>query len=267
MVRNLNTKHALRSMWKMAIAFLAAIGFCGLLRLMLFTFATAASAAIPNVKTYIPPQAFQYFPMVKSEQAKHFKELGDSPYIPALIEHESCISLTHKRCWNPSSELNTSRERGVGFGQITKAYKKDGTLRFDALGDLRKAHLEALQELSWDNVPKRPDLQIRAVMLMSRDNYMKLYGVKSMEQRIEFMDAAYNGGLGGVNNERRACSLRKGCDPQKWFNHVEDVCLKSKEPIYSGRSACDINRYHVSDVVNTREPKYHEYFKYSFKGI
>ena len=55
-----------------------------------------------------------------------FPEFFIPPYFGGLIEHESCISLTHSKCWNPKSELNTKREYAIGFGQITKAYNKDG---------------------------------------------------------------------------------------------------------------------------------------------
>lgn len=71
----------------------------------------------------------------------------------------------------------------------------------------------------------------------------------------------YNGGMGGVNNERRACGLRKDCNPQFWFDNVERTCMKSKKPLYSGRSACDINRHHVHDVFQVRASKYRVFFK------
>jgi hypothetical protein len=61
-------------------------------------------------------------------------------------------------------------------------------------------------------------------------------------------DAAYNGGIDGVLNERRACGMTDNCDPQQWWGNVERVCLKSKAPLYGTRSACDINRHHVKDV-------------------
>ena len=40
------------------------------------------------------------------------------PYVGGLIEHESCISLTHSRCWNPKSRLKTEKEEGAGLGQF-----------------------------------------------------------------------------------------------------------------------------------------------------
>lgn len=231
-----------------------------LLTIVLFWQLLGINVYAQNVHTFIPEKAFKYFPVVAEEQKIYFKELTEPAYIPALIEHESCISLKHSKCWNPSSELRTSREIGLGLGQLTKAYKNDGSIRFDSLEGIRNQHLSELKELSWSNIALRPDLQIRAIMLMSRDNYIKLWRVTDPAERINFADAAYNGGLGGVSNERRECGLRKGCDPIKWFGNVALVCLKSVKPIYSGRSACDINRHHVEDVRLTRMPKYFPYF-------
>lgn len=78
-------------------------------------------------------------------------------------------------------------------------------------------------------------------------------------EALAFADAAYNGGIGGLDNERRACKLSKTCDHTKWFNNVERFCLKSKAALYGQRSACDINRHHVYDVLLIRSQKYEQY--------
>ena len=178
-------------------------------------------------------------------------------YLASLIEHESCISLTHSKCWNSKSRLKSAREEGAGLGQITRAFKPDGTIRFDALSDLKYKYPKELLELSWQVVYDRPDLQIRALALMMRDNYQYFNKhVKDPHQAYAFADAAYNGGLGGVDHERRACKLASWCNPDKWFDNVEKLCLKSKVALYGNRSACDINRHHVQDVINIRSAKY-----------
>lgn len=174
-----------------------------------------------------------------------------------MIEHESCISLKHSKCWNPRSRLRTQREEGAGLGQLTRAFRANGSLRFDALEELKKKHKLDLRELTWDNIYTRPDLQIRAIVLKMRDNYS--YYLKyssSVEEAYAFADASYNGGIGGLDNERRACKLASWCDHTKWYGNVEKLCLKSKVALYGNRSACDINRHHVTDVLRTRAPKY-----------
>lgn len=205
---------------------------------------------------YIPPQAFTYSDTIKQELDKRFSELPKYEYVPALIEHESCISLTHRRCWNPKSRLKTSREEGAGLGQLTRAYNPNGSLRFDKLSELRGKYKRDLSELSWGDVYSRPDLQIRSIVLMLREDYGKLYDVPDSMNRLAMVDNAYNGGMGGLQKERRACSLTKGCNPNVWFGHVEKHCLKSKKALYSGRSVCEISRHHTSDVLKARLPKY-----------
>ncbi len=212
-------------------------------------------ARAQDVRTFIPAQADTYRLTLKVEQIKNWPDHPKAELLPALVEHESCISLTHSRCWNPRSKLKSAREEGAGFGQITRAWSPDGKLRFDALAEMRERH-PALREWSWANVYDRPDLQLRAVVLKSRDDFRALSMVDSPLERLAFSDAAYNGGMGGVQKERRACGLKAGCDPQRWWGNVELTCLKSRTPLYGGRSACDINRHHVHDVLKVRSPKY-----------
>lgn len=169
--------------------------------------------------------------------------------------------MKHSRCWNATSRLRTSREEGAGLGQITRAFKPDGSIRFDALQELKAKHPKPLQELSWSTVYTRPDLQIRAVVLKIRDNitYYEPYS-KTYDDALAFADASYNGGVGGLDRERRACKTDPACDHTRWFDNVEKYCLKSKAVLYGNRSACDINRHHVVDVLKTRSNKYIQFF-------
>lgn len=224
-------------------------------------FLLPALSIAQDVKTYIPPQAFQYFPIIKTETDRLFPGIHYPHYFPSLIEHESCISLKHSKCWNPKSRLKTAREEGAGLGQLTRTYRPDGSIRFDILQELKDKYKDELKELSWSNIYQRPDLQIRSMLLLSKQNYKSLYMVKDEFERLAMADAAYNGGLGGLQKERRACGLAKNCDPNKWFNNTERYCLKSKKPLYGNRSACDINRHHVTDVMKVRINKYEKHFK------
>ena len=236
--------------------------------LALLVFLLSSDVVAIDVKTYIPPQAYSYRLTIKNELNTYFREIPHWNYIPSLIEHESCISLTHSRCWNPRSQLKTSREEGAGLGQLTRAYNSDGTLRFDSLEEMRKKYYAELKELKWETIYSRPDLQIRTMILMVRDIYNMLYAVEDKDNRLQMSDAAYNGGLSGLLKERRACGLASNCDPNIWFNHVEKYCLKSKKALYGNRSACDINRQHVYDVYIVRMPKYQKnYFDETFLKI
>lgn len=213
-----------------------------------------------DVKTFIPEKAKLYLPIVKNEQQRFFSDIKQPEYFGGLVEQESCISLKHSRCWDPRSELKSVHEQGIGFGQITRAFKADGSVRFDALTDMKRQNKE-LSELSWDTIKSRPDLQIRTMILMTKSNYKSLWSVSSPEERLKFSDAAYNGGIGGVNKERRLCGLKAGCDPQYWFENVEKTCSKSLKPLYGNRNACMINREHVTYVFKLRMAKYSPYLK------
>lgn len=221
---------------------------------MLMVASTAAKAQ--DVATFIPANCRQNLAVMKNERMVHWADHPAPQLLPALAEHESCLSLTHSRCCNPKSRLKSAREEGAGLGQVTRAYRADGSLRFDALAELRDRH-PALGDWSWENVYQRQDLQNRALILMSRDNFLFFARlVKDPASALAFADAGYNGGNAGVQNERRACQAAAGCDPQQWFGHVERHCLKSRAALYGQRSACDINRNHVKDVLQVREGKY-----------
>ena len=69
----------------------------------------------------------------------------------------------------------------------------------------------------------------------------------------------YNGG-GLIYKERKICKLRKGCDPDIWFDNVEVIKdVRGKKKLYGKRTAWDINRHHVKDVTKIRLNKYKKY--------
>lgn len=234
---------------------------------------SAAPSHAQNVNTFIPPKAIPLLPVVKSEMEKAkpgFVSIVDdkdllfetmfTPYLAALIEHESCISLKHSRCWSPTSELKTAREWGVGLGMITVAYKADGSVRFDKLKELQQRYNKDLKELSWLTIKERPDLQIRAIVFMFRENMNTFFMVKDPVQRMKMADVAYNAGPGSVKKDRIYCGLRPNCDPQIWEGNVETNSQVSRKPIYGNRSAYDISRNHVHDTTVIRLPKYQRFF-------
>ena len=213
------------------------------------------SAQAQDVRSYVPPACVQNLQLLAPAQRAHWPDHPDPAMLPALIEHESCISLQHSRCCNPGSRLKTSREEGAGLGQITRTWRPDGSLRFDALAELRELH-PALRAVSWENVYQRADLQNDAVVLKSRDNFRFFVRFVEPAQALLFADAGYNQGNGRTQQDRRACAVRDGCDPDRWFGHVERTCTASHRALYAGRSPCQISRDHVHDVAQVRAPKY-----------
>ena len=226
-----------------------------------FVFAMTAVIFSPPAKAFnlskdIPAQASQFLPML-GEQARELAPAIPAHYFGALIEHESGCPAIKRMCWQPTARLKTSREEGAGLSQLTRAYKADGTLRFDSLHEARKLDPRGLNELRWDNVYQRPDLQMRVMVLMTRQNWNRVSAMTADPTlRLQLTDLAYNAGLGRSLNDRRACGLTAGCDVHKWAGHIERTCTASRAPIYGTRSACDISRHHVADVVGTRMGKY-----------
>lgn len=215
----------------------------------------AGNASAQDARTYIPAQAPQHLPTLKALQLKHWPTMPAPEVLAGQIEKESCITLKHSRCWNATSRLKNAREEGAGLGQITRTWRADGSLRFDALAELKARH-PALSGLNWANVYQRPELQLLGIVLKARDNWGAFAGVEDPGERLIFATLSYNRGVGGVQTEMRACALTPGCDPQRWAGHVERTCTASRQPLYGGRSACDISRAYPLDVIERRAPKY-----------
>lgn len=225
---------------------LAFLGLCLVSAALVFAFVGLARAQT------VPPPAQALAPLVVDEIEQHWPTVPRRSYVGALIEKETCITKTHSFCWSTTARLRTSREEGAGLGQFTRAWRPDGTLRFDALRDVRALDPQALRELSWDNVYTRADLGVRAILVKLRDCHSRFerLGVDDAMARLAFCDAAYNGGQGGVQQDRKLCALTAGCDPSQWFGHVEHHSAKSRERWQGyGASAYDINRTHVRATV------------------
>lgn len=235
--------------------------------IILFTSNVFAS----NINSYIPKN-FYYHKVNLITVVNRYSDRLDSaylneynwyPYFAALIEHESCITLTSSRCWSSRSELNTKwpngkqREQGVGFGQITRAYTQSGIIRLDVLTGLKKKYPKELNELTWDNIKNRPQLQLRAILLLWSDNYNRLPNHISDLDKIAMTDSAYNGGYGYILKDRKTCGLKANCDPNIWFDNVETINSRGHKVLYGNRTANMINRHHVKDVLLYRMGKYY----------
>lgn len=218
---------------------------------LLMVFSPRAQA--DDLPADLPAGFAKYGATLKAEQQRYWSDHPDAVLLAGLIEQESCITLKSRGCWNPSAKLRSAREEGAGMGQITRAFRPDGTVRFDSLTALRSQYQAELAGWNWDNVYTRPELQLRAIVLMSRDAARPFRAAPDM---LAFGDAGYNGGVAGVQKERRACAMSGGCDAGRWFGHVEYHCLKSRKPLYGDRNACDINRDHVRKVLQVRSDKY-----------
>lgn len=194
-------------------------------------------------------QSSTYIPLLRAELAAHW-QVSHGAIVAGQIEHETCSSK--RFCWNPRAELKTEREYGFGLGQLTI------TKSFDNFKAAKALHV-SLKD--W-NFSDRFDAirQLRTMVLMDRNLYDRL-SIKEVNERTAMMLAAYNGGFGGLDADRRLCGRIEGCNNQKWFGHVEQHSIKSrtKQGGY-GRSFYDINREYVRRIVFDRSRKYVEHF-------
>ena len=209
-----------------------------------------ALAALPVRAVELPPGAVQYMPLLREEIAARWPDLALPSALAAQVEQETCISLTSHGCWNPKTELKTSREYGFGLGQLTV------TSRFNAFAEVQGMD-SGLKGWKWAD-RYDPRLQLRALVVKDRTNAHAFHvATSSPEDRLAFALAAYNGGVGGTLADIRLCAHTAGCDPQKWFGHVERTSLKARTKVGGyGQSFFEINRYYVHNVLMVLRGKY-----------
>lgn len=221
-----------------------------------------AGAAKP-VPAAVPAKAVRYAPVLVEKQRARWPEAPAPWTLGGLVEQESCITLKHRRCWDPRAELKTSREYGFGLGQITVAYNADSSVRFDKFAEL-KAQYASLHAWRW---AERYDAgyQLTAIVEMTHGLWRRVPPAATADDRWAFTDASYNGGLASLLQDRRLCANSQACDPQRWFGHVETHSLKSRkpQPAYGGRSWFEINRGHVRNVLKIRRAKYRVFWEAS----
>lgn len=224
-------------------------------RILFVVLAQVLTLALPASAAEVPAGAVKYLPELVKAQRAIWPDAPMPSFIAGQIEQESCITLKHSKCWNPRAELRTSRENGVGLGQFTRAYRADGSIRFDKISELAAAHA-SLRNWTWEK-RYEASYQLIAIVEMDKAIYNRQRGAATTRDRLSFALAAYNGGEGGVLQDRRLCANTSGCDSTRWLGHVARTSLKSKvpQPGY-GKSFFTINREYVTNILDVRRSKY-----------
>jgi len=142
-------------------------------------------------------------------------------------------------------------EYGWGLGQLTN------TNKYNNFKDVTEKY-EGLKTWKWE-ARFDPAYQIRTMIYMDKSAYDSFTGKTELD-KLKFSASAYNGGKGGVLNDKKYCAQIQGCDPFVWDNNVETHSLKSRTKLggYS-ISALTINRDYVNNI-ETRLVKYIPYF-------
>jgi hypothetical protein len=163
----------------------------------------ALFAGFARADTLELERAKAYLPMLAKEVDRTWPSHPERIVLAGQISNETACPRA-KSCWLPTAQLKSAREEGAGFPQLTRTYRADGSIRFDALQELVERH-PALRELTWETVYLRPDLQMRAYLLKAHDDFNVFVAVVDPGQRLIFAVVSHNRGTGGVQNERRAC--------------------------------------------------------------
>lgn len=217
------------------------------------------SSNAQDIKTYIPKPALELCPKLMATQEQIWKSAPTPAFLCAQVEKESCITLKHSKCWNPQSQLKTSREWGFGLGQTTIAYRADGSVRFNKQQELRDQYASLR---NWSDDKKFDvEYQITAIVEMNKGIYNRVTDADSETDQLAFTLSSYNGGESGVRQDRLLCKNTKGCNYRIWFKNVELYSLKTRKVNKGyGASAFDINRAYVKSVFYRRQ-KYEIFFK------
>jgi hypothetical protein len=209
---------------------------------------------------FVPLGAYRYAPLLAQKQIEHWPDVPSPWTLGGLVEQESCVSLKSTKCWNPRAELKTYREYGFGFGQITVAYNKDGSERFNKFTELQR-EFRSLSAWRWQD-RYDPGYQLTAIVEMTHGLWKRVPPAADGDAQWAFTLSAYNGGLGSLLQDRRLCATSSGCDPRRWFGNIETHSLKSKapQPAYGGQSWYGINRGYVRNVLLIRRAKYRRFW-------
>lgn len=205
-----------------------------------------------DIRTFVPERAKVLAPTLVQVQLENWPGAPIPWTLAGQIEQESCPGLRHRFCWNTAAELKTAREYGFGIGQITTAYRPDGSVRFNKFEELKAEYAE-LRDWSWAD-RYRADYQLKALVLMVRDLHKRVRDAATPEDHWAFALVGYNGGAGSVLKDRLLCSNTSGCNPNVWAGNVERVSFKSRAvmPGY-GRSPFEISREYPHAVFTRRE--------------
>jgi hypothetical protein len=192
-----------------------------------------------------------YIGMLVAFQVQYWPSAYLPSFMASMVEAESR--------WNPNAQLKSDREWGTSFGQWTTAYNKDGSVRFNAWADVKKAHPDELK--GWAD-RFEPAYNLKAVVLSNRSTCKAFEGLGATpDDVLRMCVSAHNGGAGSVRQDRLKCRMTPGCDPTRWRGNVEATSYKSSQPSQYGRSYLKINRDYVVRVVDEYRPKYDPYFR------
>lgn len=203
--------------------------------------------AAPALAAPVPHQAMELLPVLARAIRNQWPACPQPWILAGKIEQESG--------WRVRAELKTSREYGFGLGQITIAYNKDGTERFNNFVSALKVTMMKNQ-ITWER-RFDPEFQLTYVVLSSRGNYSLAQGFfDDDESATAGMLVAYNAGPGRLV-QRKAEAVRRGIDPPRaWYGGLENIHSRAEERILYGKPLWKRVNEYPRLIMFVRAPKY-----------
>ena len=184
-------------------------------------------AAMLASTSFIPPSGALRWRNTLIREVHYTWGLGESPstFFGQVAQESS---------WNP----NARSQFAAGLTQFTPATAAG------IAGTSRLRELCAEQ----GGCPLDPHWALRAMVMYDRDIWNGQHAF-SGDERIAAMLVGYNGGAGWVTRERTVCARVSGCDPARWFGHVEQHCVRA-------HWACIESRYYPDVILHKWKPLY-----------
>ncbi len=206
--------------------------------------------AVVKAETYdqkMLNRATPYIPVLKQSFVKYW---ADAP-----LKYCECGKIEQESSWSRFAELHTSREWGVSFSQITIAYNKDGTVRFDKFKEAKRRYKE-LQGWEWKD-RFNVKMNFTFIVLEDKRNFliMKAYFSNDINRWAASM-IAYNAGSDTVWNRRALCKTTEGCNYKVWFGGLDTVKTKGEDKLLYGRPLWQARNEYPYKIIFKRSPKY-----------
>ena len=196
--------------------------------------------------TSLAERAARHLPTLRGAVDEHWPD--------APLRHVMAGQVEQESTWKERATLKTSRELGRGLVQLTIAYRKDGTERFNAYRDA--ARIRALRGWDWEQDPYNTTYQLTYLVLTDRANYRQMQGLRFIDAAETFKAAlvCYNAGPGRVLN-RRALALAKGIPHDRWTGGLDRAYSQKEAVMLYGRPLYEaVNEY--PRVVFKKAEKY-----------
>ena len=201
--------------------------YIALLILTLATFCFASDGMVTKAKKYLP--------VVVSVINDIWSDMPKKQVILRQLQQESG--------WNPHATLNTKRELGRGFGQITISYDANHKVRFNNYKNA--VAMKELKHWNWKSDPYNVKYQLTYLVLMDKSNYRTVRpSMINDDEALKTMLVSYNAGDGRWII-RRTYARSVGIPANKWTGGLDSACKPSeKQAKVYGESLCEmVNDY------------------------